>query len=99
MAVLVLTSCSNSNQASQENDREEIILTIEELAEYNGKDGKPAYIAVDGVIYDVTNSSLWGQGDHNGFEAGGDLTEGIKNESPHGLSVLSRIPVVGKIAD
>ncbi len=53
-------------------------LTLEELKEFNGKDGKAAYIAVDGVIYDVTNSSRWKNGEHNDFFAGNDLSEGIK---------------------
>lgn len=74
-----------------------IELTLEELSNYNGKDGKPAYIAVQGFIYDVTNSSLWRNGQHNGFEAGQDLTDIIINQSPHGLSTLSRVPKIGII--
>jgi len=74
-------------------------LTLEELAEYNGKDGKPAYVAVDGVIYDMTNSARWRNGEHNGFSAGQDLTDAIKNQSPHGVANLSRVPVVGKIKE
>lgn len=78
---------------------QELELTLEELAKYDGKDGRPAYVAVDGVIYDFSDSSRWKNGEHNGFEAGRDLTEFIKNESPHGLSVLERMEVVGKLID
>ncbi len=71
-------------------------LTIEELAAYDGKNGNPAYVAVNGVIYDVTNVSKWAGGEHNGNSAGQDLTEAIK-KSPHGTSKLEGLPVVGKI--
>ena len=77
----------------------ELLLTLEELAAYNGKNGMPAYVAVNGVIYDMTNSALWRNGMHNGYEAGKDLTEVIMTKSPHGLSTLSRVPVVGKIKE
>lgn len=72
-----------------------IELTLEELAAYNGKDGQPAYVAVDGIIYDMTNSKAWGEGQHNGFEAGKDLTEAINNVSPHGPSKLENVPEIG----
>ena len=72
-------------------------LTVDELAEYNGKDGNPAYIAVDDVIYDVSNVPQWKDGEHNGFSAGNDLTEEIKNISPHGVSKLKGQPVVGTL--
>ena len=75
------------------------MLTLEQLAQYNGKNGNPAYIAVDGIIYDVTNVPQWTNGDHNGFEAGNDLTEQIKTISPHGVSKLNGIQAVGKLAD
>lgn len=74
-------------------------FTLEELAAYNGKDGQPAYVAVNGVVYDVTDVPEWAGGEHkNGLTAGQDLTEQITNESPHGLSVLDDLPVVGKLA-
>lgn len=72
-------------------------LTLEELAYYDGKDGKPAYIAVQGKIYDVTNSSFWRNGGHNGYQAGQDLTDAIINQSPHGLSNLENVPMIGTI--
>ena len=72
-------------------------LTLEELAKFNGKDGARASVAVDGIIYDMTDSAAWKNGDHNGFEAGKDLTDAIKNQSPHGVVNLTRVPVVGKL--
>jgi predicted heme/steroid binding protein len=81
------------------NDNELIQITIEELAMYDGTEGNPAYIAVDGVIYDVSDSTRWSGGSHNGFTAGQDLSAQIKTISPHGLSVLDGIPIVGEIIE
>ena len=67
------------------------------MSQYTGQNGKPAYIAVDGVIYDVTNVPQWKNGGHNGFSAGKDLTKEIKTVSPHGTSKLNGVPAVGKL--
>ena len=95
---LGLASCQTEVEETPVPTQEELIeLTLEELSFYNGKDGKPAYIAVQGFIYDVTNSSFWINGHHNGFEAGQDLTDIIINQSPHGLDNLSRVPKIGVV--
>ncbi|MBN1778351.1 MAG: hypothetical protein JW811_09540 [Clostridiales bacterium] len=80
-------------------DTREIIMTLAELSQYDGTNGNPAYIAVDGVIYDVSDVPQWRSGRHNGFTAGKDLTEEIKNISPHGVSKLTGLPIVGKLAE
>ncbi len=72
-------------------------LTLDQLKQFNGKDGNPAYIAVDGIIYDVTNERKWSNGTHEGYGAGKDLTDAIKNKSPHGTKILNGVPVVGKL--
>ena len=77
----------------------ETTMTPEELSHYNGQNGNPAYIAVDGVIYDVSSVSPWNGGNHNGFTAGQDLTEEIKTISPHGVSKLNGLPVIGTLTD
>ena len=74
-----------------------LALTLEQLAAFDGTNGKPAYIAVDGVIYDVTNSAPWKNGKHNGYTAGKDLTAEIKGKSPHGVKNLERVPAIGRI--
>ena len=98
-----LESASSENAATESveetTEEEMLVLTLEELSTYNGQNGNPAYVAVDGVIYDVTNAGPWSGGQHNGFEAGQDLTEEIKSVSPHGVSKLEGVPVVGTLSD
>lgn len=71
-------------------------FTLAQLAKYNGMNGQSAYIAVSGVVYDVTNAKGWNNGSHQGVSAGQDLTSAI-TQAPHGTSVLKGLPVVGKI--
>jgi predicted heme/steroid binding protein len=73
-------------------------LTVEQLSQYDGTKGKPAYVAVDGVIYDLTGIKAWKKGRHKGrHTAGTELSKEIKKNSPHGLQVLKKLKVVGKI--
>ena len=96
-----LSSSSSADQSADPDasGTQELVLTLEELAAYNGQDGMPAYIAVDGIIYDVSDVIEWTGGAHNGFSAGNDLTEQIKTISPHGVSKLTGVPAVGTLAD
>ena len=103
-SILILVGCSaesvpEGTPESTPVEPEELVLTIEELSEFDGMDGKPAYIAVDGVIYDVTNVEPWKGATHNGFSAGQDLTQEIKTISPHGVSKLKEVPIVGRLED
>lgn len=88
-----------TTSAADETSASQLTLTLAELAEYNGMDGKPAYVAVDGLIYDFTELGGWEGGKHNGYEAGTDLTEAIDAASPHGRGVLDRAPVVGSLVE
>lgn len=69
-------------------------FTKEDLLQNNGQDGRPAYVAVDGIVYDVTNNNHWSGGKHHGLQAGRDLTKEI-NRSPHGKGILSHIDKIG----
>lgn len=97
----VATEVPAPEEAVSEEMREEapgeVYFTLEELSAFNGKNGQLAYIAVDGIVYDVTDLPAWKDGGHNGFEAGQDLTEAIKSQSPHGVSKLETLPIVGRL--
>ena len=71
------------------------IFTVKDLAKYNGKNGKPAYVAHKGKVYDVTNSFLWKDGRHQVLHsAGTDLTIAIE-QAPHSGEMLAKFPVIG----
>jgi len=72
-------------------------FTRQELSQYNGKDGNPAFIACCGMVYDVSRSFLWKNGKHEVLHvAGGDLTEAL-SQAPHGLDLLQKFPFVGTL--
>ena len=72
-------------------------MTLEELSRYNGKNGQSAYIAYRGVVYDVSDSDMWEDGEHQGsHEAGVDLTEAM-GDAPHADDVLKGFRIVAKL--
>ena len=76
-------------------------FTAAQLAEFNGKDGKNAYIAYDGVVYDVTSKldRTWKNGVHHGLLVGTDLTLQVNNCKEHAKNFItaqfSTYPKVG----
>jgi predicted heme/steroid binding protein len=71
-------------------------FTAEELASFDGRDGRPAYVAYKGVVYDVTESAMWGAGDHEGLHSAGvDLTA-EHDDAPHDVYVTD-FPEVGTL--
>ncbi len=71
--------------------------TPEELAAYDGREGRPARVAYKGVIYDVSDSRLWKDGSHlKKHAAGNDLTEALRT-APHGEEKILGMPVAGRL--
>jgi len=65
------------------------------LSDYDGKDGKPVYIAYQGKVFDVSGSKLWAGGLHmKRHHASRDLRADIE-AAPHGEEVFERYPQVG----
>jgi predicted heme/steroid binding protein len=104
MAVILLTfsgcgAANNSTSPTSSNasavSSSQKIFSAAELKKYDGQNGNPAYVAVDGIVYDVTNVKNWENGTHHGLSAGQDLTQAIKS-APHGTSVLKNLPIIGK---
>jgi predicted heme/steroid binding protein/uncharacterized membrane protein len=70
-------------------------FTSEELARGSGKEGARALVAVEGRVYDVSESKRWAGGRHmNRHDAGQDLSVAIKG-APHGPEVLDRFATAG----
>lgn len=101
MLVLILSGCAAEAPASEDKDMLSTTteFTAESLSMYDGKDGNRAYIAIEGIVYDVTDNPMWSKGLHQGrFQAGQDLTEEMKN-APHGLTKLGLVEEVGTYVD
>ena len=74
--------------------RQQKQFTLEELSQYDGSNGKPAYVAVEGIVYDLSKVAAWAGGNHFDLKAGKDLTNEFN--SHHGvIKKLSSIPKVG----
>jgi predicted heme/steroid binding protein len=74
-------------------------FTEDELAQYDGKDGTPAFVAYNGKVYDVSSSFLWQNGKHQAMHSAGvDLTDSLE-QAPHGADLLERVPVVGRLRE
>lgn len=75
-------------------------FTAAELKKYDGRDGAPAYAAVDGIVYDLSKSKFWKDGLHMKLHsAGTDLSSAIHSKAAKLMhkdrQVLEKIPKVG----
>jgi predicted heme/steroid binding protein/uncharacterized membrane protein len=72
-------------------------LSIAELHAFDGREGRSAYVAFKGSVYDVTGSRLWKDGLHlKKHSAGNDLTEILKT-APHGEEKILAMTRIGKL--
>lgn len=81
------------NLRSQQESTE---FTVEELSAYDGTNGKPPYVAVNNVVYDLSGVSMWNRLSHFGLSPGADLTKQFM--ACHGNpQILAKLPVVGTL--
>ena len=71
-------------------------FTKSQLALRNGQDKPQIWVALHGVIYDVTTSRLWRNGRHYEHWAGQDLTEELK-DAPHTEKVFEKFKAIGRL--
>jgi predicted heme/steroid binding protein len=70
--------------------------TLSELAAFDGRDGRSAYVAYKGVVYDLTDSPMWSGGGHEDVhKAGADMTL-EHDDAPHDVYVTD-FPEVGRL--
>lgn len=87
---------SSSGTESQKTNNSDRIFTKEELASFDGKNGSPTYVAYKDIVYDVSESKLFQEGEHYGHLSGKDLTDAMA-EAPHADEVFEGFEVVGKL--
>ena len=69
----------------------------ETIRQFDGKEGRPVYVAYEGRVFDVSGSKLWKTGLHmNRHAAGRDLTADLE-AAPHGAEMLDRYPQAGTL--
>ena len=74
-------------------------MNAKELAKFDGKEGRKAYIAFKGQVYDATESKLWKNGEHEEIHlAGLDLTDAMSG-APHGEKVFEKLNVVDQFQE
>jgi predicted heme/steroid binding protein len=72
-------------------------FTLRELSAFDGRKGR-TYVAVGGVVFDVSGSPEWRGGLHRNLHwAGQDLTSYLP-DAPHGMETIERYPVVGVLS-
>lgn len=71
-------------------------FTLQELSYYDGSEGRPAYVAVNGKVYDVSLEAVWGGASHFGLKAGKDLTKEF-GDCHKNTNILNNLKVVGVI--
>lgn len=72
--------------------------TRAQLALRNGQDRPEVWVAFRGLIYDVSRSRLWRNGQHYEHWAGQDLTPEL-DDAPHTDTVFDKFEVVGQLKD
>lgn len=72
------------------------VFTRSQLALRNGQDKSEIWVAFKGLIYDVSASRLWRNGNHYEHWAGQDLSNELK-DAPHTEGVFVKFKVVGKL--
>lgn len=73
------------------------VITKEELAGNDGGEGRPAYVAVNGTVYDMTQVIQWAGGTHFGLYAGKDLSSEFMACHKGMVEILQKYPVVGTL--
>lgn len=74
-------------------------LTQDELSQFDGREGRPSYIAYKGSIYDVSGSRMWHGGSHMRIHSAGMDLSDILKKAPHGEDRVFKMPLIGKVME
>lgn len=89
---------ASPTQPAQPNQPTLPTITQEQLAAATGRNGNPAYVAVNGTVYDVTDNKAWSAATHFGLPAGRDLTREFASCHAAQQWILTTLKPVGRLA-
>ena len=87
------------NKYKNTEERKLRTFTIEEVQQADGKDGRPAYIIIEGSVYDVGDCKEWCCGKHYGISSGKDLTNFYKSCHKNEEYILKRLRLIGTLVE
>lgn len=96
------TTTSTSTTTTSTSTTQSVTLrsfTLAELAVFDGHSGTTAYIAVNGIVYDVTDVAEWTNGWHKGMHLAGTDATAAFADSPHSSAFLGQLEIVGTLLD
>ncbi|UBM58828.1 cytochrome b5 [Marinilongibacter aquaticus] len=70
------------------------IIKRNQLALRNGQDKPEIWVALNGIVFDVSASRLWRNGKHYEHWAGQDLTDEL-GDAPHTEKVFEKFKAIG----
>ena len=94
-----LSNVENNDEMISDDVRSVRNYTLEEVAKYNGENGNPAYVVINGTVYDVTGNAYWKNGQHFGIRAGSEVTESFYSSHMKDKDILNKLRVVGVIKE
>ncbi|WP_414042976.1 cytochrome b5 domain-containing protein [Macrococcus sp. EM39E] len=94
--LIVVIALLNRNKNNQPIAVPNRTITLDELTMNDGRNGNNAYIAIDNIVFDVSGSKHWENGEHHGAMAGRDITEAFR-KSHHNDKMLRKMKAVGRL--
>lgn len=102
LSIIVAASIIVIATSSQKKDSAIIVksITVVNVQTADGKEGRPCYVILSGVVYEIKQGNKWKDGEHTPSEGqaycGQDVTE-IITKSPHGKSIISLLTEIGPL--
>ena len=94
-------SMKSADRPGTNGESKKMLLSYEQVAVNDGKDGRPCWVVVDNTVYEISGFSKWVDGIHTSSSGkascGRDLSSVIK-ESPHGKAKLRLLKEIGQLS-
>jgi len=74
---------------------EESEMILSKLNYFDGQNGRMAFVMVDGIVYDISESELYKNGYYDEYGVGKDLSEAFETELDR--KILDSLPIIAMI--